>query len=134
QNQMVRIGAEQTQSLMQQFLASAALTLAALIVSLLIIVRHTTRGLSDLSEAARAVAAGDLDTPFSANGVGEVRTLSLAFERMLSNLRASMGQIRTLAFYDTITDLPNREKIKIAAPASIAEAKFGTLLFIDLDG
>jgi diguanylate cyclase (GGDEF)-like protein len=134
QNQMVRIGAEQTQSLMQQFLASAALTLAALIVSLLIIVRHTTRGLSDLSAAARAVAAGDLDTPFSAQGVGEVRTLSLAFERMLSNLRASMGQIRTLAFYDTITDLPNREKIKIDAPASIAEAKFGTLLFIDLDG
>jgi diguanylate cyclase (GGDEF)-like protein len=134
QNQMFRIGAEQTQSLMRQFLASAALTLAALIVSLLIIVRHTTSGLSGLSEAARAVAAGDLDTPFTAKGVGEIRSLSRAFERMLSNLRASVGQIRTLAFYDTITELPNREKIKIDGPAAIAEAKSGTLLFIDLDG
>ena len=134
QNQMFRIGAEQTQTLMRQFLASAALTLAALIVSLLIIVRHTTRGLSDLSAAARAVAGGDLDTPFSVKGVGEVRGLSLAFERMLSNLRASVGQISKLAFYDTITDLPNREKIKIDAPEAIEEAKFGTLLFVDLDG
>jgi diguanylate cyclase (GGDEF)-like protein len=119
---------------MRQFLASAALTLAALIVSLLIIVRHTTSGLSDLSEAARAVAGGDMDVPFSAKGVGEVRSLSLAFERMLSNLRASMGQIRTLAFYDTVTELPNREKIKLDAPATIGEAASGTLLFIDLDG
>lgn len=134
QNQMFRIGAEQTQSLMRQFLASAALTLAALIMSLLIIVRHTTSGLSDLSAAARAVAGGDMDAPFSAKGIGEVRSLSLAFERMLSNLRASMGQIRKLAFYDTITELPNREKIKIDAPAAIKEAKSGTLLFIDLDG
>ena len=67
-------------------------------------------------------------------GVGEVRGLSLAFERMLSNLRSSMGQIRKLAFYDTITELPNREKIKIDAPEAIDEAKFGTLLFVDLDG
>ncbi|HKY88169.1 MAG TPA: EAL domain-containing protein [Pseudorhodoplanes sp.] len=133
-NQMFRIGAEQTQTLMRQFLASAALTLAALIVALLIIVRHTTKGLSDLSAAARAVAGGDLDTPFSVKGVGEVRGLSLAFERMLSNLRSSMGQIRKLAFYDTITELPNREKIKIDAPDAIEDAKFGTLLFIDLDG
>jgi diguanylate cyclase (GGDEF)-like protein len=134
QNQMFRIGAEQTQSLMQQFLASAALTLAALIISLLIIVRHTTSGLTDLAVAARAVAGGDLDTPFSVKGVGEVRGLSFAFERMLSNLRTSMGKIRTLAFYDTVTELPNREKIKIDGPVTIEEAKFGTLLFIDLDG
>jgi diguanylate cyclase (GGDEF)-like protein len=134
QDQMFRIGSDQTKELMRQFLASAALTLAALIAALLIIVRHTTRGLSDLSEAARAVAAGDLDTPFKVNGVGEIRTLSVAFGRMLSNLRASVGQIRTLAFFDTITELPNREKIKIDGPVTIAQAERGTLLFIDLDG
>jgi diguanylate cyclase (GGDEF)-like protein len=134
QHQMFRIGSEQTQTLMRQFLASAAVTLAALILALLIIVRHTTNGLSDLSAAARAVASGDLDTPFTVKGVGEVRSLSLAFERMLSNLRANMGQIRTLAFFDTITELPNREKIKIDAPAAINDAACGTLLFIDLDG
>ena len=134
QSQMFRIGSDQTQTLMRQFLASAAVTLAALILSLLIIVRHTTNGLSDLSAAARAVASGDLDTPFTVKGVGEVRSLSLAFERMLSNLRANMGQIRTLAFFDTITELPNREKIKIDGPAAINEAACGTLLFIDLDG
>lgn len=134
QNQMYRIGAEQTQSLMRQFLASSALTLAALVLVLLIMVRYSTSGLSDLSAAARNIASGNMDTKIPVRGAGEVRTLSVAFARMLENLRTSMNQIRTLAFYDTVTELPNREKIKLDAPAVIDSATSGTLLFIDLDG
>ena len=134
QNQMYRIGAEQTQSLMRQFLLSSALTLAALVLVLLVMVRYSTSGLSDLSAAARNIASGDMDTKIAVRGAGEVRTLSVAFVRMLENLRTSMNKIRTLAFYDTVTELPNREKIKLDAPAVISGAQSGTLLFIDLDG
>jgi diguanylate cyclase (GGDEF)-like protein len=133
-DQMFRIGAEQTRSLMTQFLIFAALSLVALVVALLMVVRHSTQGLPTLAAAAKAVANGNLEVPFRATGVGEVFDLSLAFERMLATLRSSMGTIRQLAFYDTITGLPNREKIRSDAAKIIKTAKCGAFMFLDLDG
>ncbi len=133
-DQMVRIGANETRALMRQFLVSAALALSALVISILLVVRHTTEGLSTLASAAQEIASGNLEVPFRAMGVGEVRSLGAAFERMLANLRASTGKIRQLAFYDTVSQLPNREKLSRDAPAMIASAKRGALLFLDLDG
>jgi len=133
-DQMFRIGAAQTRALMGQFLASAAVSLAALVAALLIAVRHTTRGLSTLASAAKEIAAGNLDVPFNAAGVGEVRSLGKAFERMLAHLRASTRKIRQLAFYDAVTRLPNREKVRDDAPGVIASTGSGALFFLDLDG
>jgi diguanylate cyclase (GGDEF)-like protein len=133
-DQMVRIGASETRTLMRQFLVSAALALSALVISLLLVVRHTTKGLSTLASAAQEIASGNLEVPFRAMGVGEVRSLGAAFERMLANLRASTGKIRQLAFYDTVSQLPNREKLSRDAPVLIASAKRGALMFLDLDG
>ncbi len=133
-DQMVRIGASETRTLMRQFLVSAALALSALVISLLLVVRHTTKGLSTLATAAQEIASGNLEVPFRAMGVGEVRSLGAAFERMLANLRASTGKIRQLAFYDTVSQLPNREKLSRDAPTLIASAKRGALMFLDLDG
>jgi diguanylate cyclase (GGDEF)-like protein len=133
-DQMFRIGASETRSLMRQFLMVAAVALVMLVVALLIGVHRATSGLSSLASAARAVAAGEIDKPFAATGVGEVYTLGLAFEQMLANLRASMGQIRRLAFYDTTTGLPNREKLKSEAERLIQDIDGGALWFIDLDG
>jgi diguanylate cyclase (GGDEF)-like protein len=65
--------------------------------------------------------------------VGEVRGLSLAFIRMLENLRSSMHRVQQLAFFDTVTHLPNREKIRVDAPALISSGP-GAFLFLDLDG
>ncbi|SDR56948.1 diguanylate cyclase (GGDEF) domain-containing protein [Rhizobiales bacterium GAS113] len=133
-DQMFQIGAAQTRALMGQFLASAALALGALVAALLLVVRHTTKGLSTLASAAKEIAGGNLDVPFRAMGVGEVRSLGMAFERMLANLRASTGKIRQLAFYDAISQLPNREKIRDDAPGVISATGHGALFFLDLDG
>lgn len=133
-DQMFQIGATHARALMGQFLATAALALGALVAAILIVVRHTTRGLSTLASAAQEIARGNLDVPFRATGVGEVRSLGVAFERMLSNLRASTRKIRQLAFFDTVTQLPNREKISDDAPLLIAASRQGALLFLDLDG
>jgi diguanylate cyclase (GGDEF)-like protein len=133
-DQLYRLGAEQTRSLMWQFLIFATMALMMLVCALLVSVRRSTRGLSRLASAAIAVANGNLEVPFRATGVGEVYSLGLAFERMLANLRGSMGRIRQLAFYDTVTGLPNREKLRLDAPAIINEMKTGALLFLDLDG
>ena len=133
-DQMFRIGAAETRSLMQQFLIVAALALGMLVVALLFGVHRATSGLSNLASAARAVADGEIERPFTASGVGEVYTLGLAFEQMLANLRASMGQIRQLAFFDSTTNLPNRERLRIEADRAICSIDGGALWFLDLDG
>src|SRR4051794_2653644 len=113
QEQMFRIGAEQTRSFMIWFLILAAGSLVTLVGALLVCVRQAVRGLPQLSRAATAVAHGNLDVPFEAMGSGEVHSLGTAFEAMLTNLRSSLGQIRQLAFYDPVTELANREKARI---------------------
>jgi diguanylate cyclase (GGDEF)-like protein len=133
-DQMFQIGETHTRSLMWQFLASAALALAALIVALLVAVKHFTKGLSELARTAREIAGGNLDVPFHATGIGEVRSLGLAFERMLTHLQASTRKIRQLAFYDTVSRIPNREKMRVDAPALIGAKNSGALFFLDLDG
>lgn len=133
-DQAYRIGVDQSGSLMKQMIVSAAITLAALVLALLVMVRHSTHGLSALVVAARAVASGDLNVRIKPSGVGEVHALSVAFIRMLAHLRMSMGRIRQLAFFDSVTQLPNREKSRLDAPALIGSAKAGALLFLDLDG
>src|SRR5215218_8446840 len=120
---MFRIGAEQTRSLMIWFLVLAAGSLVALVSALLISVRHATRGLPQLSRAATAVAEGDLEVPFRATGFGEVHSLGIAFEAMLTNLRTSFGRIRQLAFYDPVTGLSNREKVRIDGAARRARPR-----------
>jgi diguanylate cyclase (GGDEF)-like protein len=136
QEQMFRIGAEQTRSLMIWFLVLAAGSLFALVTGLLISVRYATRGLPQQSRADAAVADGDLDVPFEAVGSGEVHSLGLAFEAMLTNLRASLGRIRQLAFYDPVTGLANREKIRLDGAALLARLgpdDRAVFLFIDLN-
>jgi diguanylate cyclase (GGDEF)-like protein len=133
-DQMFQIGAAHTRSLMWQFLASAALALGALVLALLAAVRHLTKGLSELAKTAQEIAGGDLDVPFHTTGIGEVRSLGLAFERMLTHLRTSTQRIRQLAFYDTVSRIPNREKMRVDAPALIGAEQGGALFFLDLDG
>ncbi len=133
-DQMFQIGESHTRSLMWQFLASAALTLAALIVAMLVAVKHFTKGLSELARTAQEIAGGNLDVAFQATGIGEVRSLGLAFERMLTHLQASTRKIRQLAFYDAVSRIPNREKMRIDAPALIGATTSGALFFLDLDG
>jgi signal transduction histidine kinase/CheY-like chemotaxis protein len=93
QQQMLRIGAQQSESLTHWFLILSAASLFALVASLLHAVRRATRGLPQLSRAAASVAKGDLNVPFAATGVGEVRSLGVAFEAMLANLRSNLEQL-----------------------------------------
>jgi diguanylate cyclase (GGDEF)-like protein len=136
QEQMFRIGAQQSKSLLAWILILSAGSLVALVAAILISVRHVTRGLPQLSRAAASVAEGELNIPFKAVGIGEVRTLGVAFEAMLSNLRSSLGQIRELAYFDQVTGLCNREKIRIDATALLKPMKApetAAFIFVDLN-
>ena len=57
--------------------------------------------------------------------------------RDIRALKQSLSQIENLAFYDQLTDLPNRrllvDRLKAALPLSKRERQYGALLFLDMD-
>jgi len=62
----------------------------------------------------------------------------LTFARDISEAKAAEDEIRSLAFYDSLTGLPNRrllaERLRQSISASTRSHRKGALLFIDLDG
>ena len=62
----------------------------------------------------------------------------LTFARDISEAKAAEDEIRNLAFYDSLTGLPNRrllaERLRQTIAASTRSHRKGALLFIDLDG
>ena len=57
--------------------------------------------------------------------------------RDIHELKQSLNQIQTLAFYDTLTNLPNRrlllDRLKAAFPLSERDQQYGAVLFLDID-
>jgi diguanylate cyclase (GGDEF)-like protein/PAS domain S-box-containing protein len=57
--------------------------------------------------------------------------------RDIRELKQSMIQIQTMAFYDPLTGLPNRrlllDRLKNALPLSERDQQYGALLFLDID-
>ena len=132
-DRMFRIGVGEMHALMWQFLIVATLALGLLVIAFLLGVKRSTRGLSHLGSTAVSVAGGNLEVPFQATGIGEVRGLGLAFERMLENLRESMGRVRQLAYFDSVTGLANREKVRIETLKIVESSMTGAFFFLDLD-
>jgi len=134
QKELQRISERQAGTLFRWFLFLAAGSLGVLVLVVLISVKRATSGLPQLASAATSVARGELDIPFNASGIGEVRSLGRAFEVMLSNLRESLGRIRQLAFFDQMTELANREKIRIDGVSTLLSGKDDVaFFFIDVD-
>lgn len=116
---------------------SAPILLLGVLLSTLL-VRQITGPLRRLSDAAIAVAAGDLDSKIPINGPKEIQQLGTAFSSMITKLKQNIEQVYELAFVDKITKLPNREffrkELTRAINRSIRQKHTGALLFVDLDG
>jgi diguanylate cyclase (GGDEF)-like protein len=110
-SKMFSTGAEQIQKLRHLLLIAGLWTLALLSFILFIVINSTMRGLSTLNRAAQDVAEGNMETQFQPLGVGEIRTLSYSFEKMLRHIRIYTQKIHHLAFYDEVTGLANRTKL-----------------------
>ncbi len=96
---------------------------------------RTTRGISDVTDAANEAAQGFLNTKLETTGVGEVAELQDAFRQMAINLRSNIQRIEYLAHFDEATGLPNRVKFSNTATQLIdlSPQAEGSLLFVDLD-
>lgn len=111
--------------------------------------RRIIEPISQLNAAIQAIGAGNLDTRVSvpscinelcnlSSGINQM-TAELQLERAMLQLRIDEAtlQLRTLAFYDTLTELPNRrllnDRLAHALAASKRSGKYGALMFLDLD-
>jgi diguanylate cyclase (GGDEF)-like protein len=115
--------------------------LAALLVSLAIAVALAgrmaaalPRPLQQLTRAARALGAGDLDQRIPVPPSAELRELGETFNRMAAALREQHEQLERQAFTDPLTGVPNRALFERRARAAL-ENRCGTVgvLMIDLD-
>ena len=114
--------------------------LAFLGVSLLLslaLVGRITRPLAELTASAEAVAQGQFDRRIAIRTNDELELLGGAFNRMLARLDATDAQVRRLAFFDSVTELPNRLQFRQLLGQVLADARrYGTrgaVLFLDLD-
>lgn len=93
--------------------------------------------LARLSQTANAIAAGDMDSEIQISQDDEVGELAQAFASMRTHLKASTQQIEELAYYDSLTGLPNKITFLETIQQLLAQAKENNeiiaVLFFDLD-
>ena len=119
---------------------NALLGVGFLFMSLLLslpLVRRITRPLALLKAGAEAASQGRFEQEIEIRTNDEIGMLAAAFNSMLGQLQDHTERIRHLAFFDSVTDLPNRIHVKEILGRAIASARRdqhrGAVLFLDLD-
>ncbi|HEX6141303.1 MAG TPA: EAL domain-containing protein [Geminicoccaceae bacterium] len=101
------------------------------------LVRRITRPLGQLTASTQAASKGQFGQRIEIHTNDEIGTLATAFNRMLDQLRHHTAQIRKLAFFDAVTNLPNRVFLKEALARALADSRRrgnrAAVLFLDLD-
>ena len=99
--------------------------------------RRIAGPLRDLTEVANRLGDGDYQSPVEIKGDGEIRKLSIAFESMRDGIARREREIRRLAYWDPLTDLPNRAQFTVLLIAAIANSAQNNstcfMLMMDLD-
>jgi diguanylate cyclase (GGDEF)-like protein len=99
--------------------------------------RRVTLPIQSLAAAAERLGAGDFVTPIGGTRRrDEIGDLAQSFERMRIDVAEKQDQVRQLAYWDSLTGLPNRVQFRQAVHDAIAEARPGTsvsVIMLDLD-
>jgi diguanylate cyclase (GGDEF)-like protein len=101
------------------------------------IARRITGPLRQLGETAKRLGAGDYQGQIQIQRDDEIGDLSKAFESMREGISKREVEIRRLAYWDTLTDLPNRAQFARLVTEAIVQTMQdgGTcyVLMMDLD-
>ncbi|MDO9315368.1 MAG: EAL domain-containing protein [Burkholderiaceae bacterium] len=85
---------------------------------------RVTQPLHRLAAAADRLGAGDYTTPMDSEKCqDEIGQLAQAFERMRVSVSAQKDEILKLAYWDSLTGLPNRAQFRDAVRAAVAVAQ-----------
>ena len=93
--------------------------------------RRVTTPLRSLADAAERLGAGDYATPMTGmQRHDEIGELSQSFERMRHSIAANQAQIMKLAYWDSLTGLPNRARFRDAVHRAVAGARPGDAVVV----
>jgi diguanylate cyclase (GGDEF)-like protein len=93
--------------------------------------RRVTTPLRGLADAAERLGAGDYVTPMRGlQRHDEIGELSQSFERMRMSVAENEAQIRKLAYWDSLTGLPNRARFREAVTEAVAQASPGSTVAV----
>jgi diguanylate cyclase (GGDEF)-like protein len=99
--------------------------------------RRVTTPLRGLADAAERLGAGDYTTPMRGmQRHDEIGDLSQSFERMRTNVAENQAQILKLAYWDSLTGLPNRARFRDAVNQAVSQAARDTtvaVIMLDLN-
>ena len=107
-------------------LALVGITLLAIVVfgaGSVVIARRVTTPLRGLAKAAERLGGGDYATPMrDLAREDEIGALSHAFERMRVSIGENQAQVLRLAYWDSLTGLPNRARFRELVGEAIRDA------------
>ncbi len=83
--------------------------------------RRISQPLRQLSDIAKRLGGGDYNFPVEVSGDEEIRDLAHAFSRMRDGISRRESEIKRLAYWDTLTDLPNRAQFTFLLKKAIEE-------------
>lgn len=120
------------------FVTALSLTLIVSgVVFNLIVNNIAIKPIHKLIQATRQIAKGDLEPVLDVRGKDELGELAMAFRQMGKQLLHTSRRIRQLAYFDPLTQLPNRTTLRETLSRLLARSdrtKWKTaVLFIDLD-
>ncbi len=93
--------------------------------------------ISRLRQTAYEIGRGNLEVALNTDRKDEIGELTASFREMSDNLQRSSERIKYLAYYDTLTNLPNRSMFTKHLKAALDHAKRKNqslaVMFLDLD-
>ena len=118
--------------------AGIGLTMALAVAALAYLFsRRIERPIRAISDAAKAIAQGELHTRVAINGPEEIADVADQFNAMLDIREEAVERISYLAQYDVLTSLPNRNLFRDRLEQAMGRAQRNetlvALMFLDLD-
>jgi diguanylate cyclase (GGDEF)-like protein len=118
-------------------LVLTALGILVAVIGSIFLARRITGPLRELGETARRLGAGDYRGEIDTSRDDEIGELSHAFASMRDGIANRELEIRRLAYWDTLTDLPNRAQFAGLLNEAISDAREQGMachvLMMDLD-
>ena len=120
-----------------KMLILTALGIAIAVIGSIFTAKRITGPLRKLTEIAKRLGAGDYQGQIEIKREDEIGALSKAFARMRDDIANRELEIGRLAYWDTLTDLPNRAQFANMLTDAIMQARKTdgacTVLMMDLD-
>jgi diguanylate cyclase (GGDEF)-like protein len=121
----------------RKLLAAGVIAVVLAFASSFFLARRWVQPILEVQDATERIGRGDLDVRLRVERGDEIGDVARAVDHMAERLATTLGEVRHLAYHDTLTGLGNRRLFKERLSLALEEARRDALgvavLFLDLD-